>query len=83
MRDNYSRIKNVRYLVPSKGTEITIWIEGGFKNCHPSKMKGGNLLIIKKCGKFLRFRADSNCCRSFCRALPNRSATEPFKVGQK
>jgi uridine phosphorylase len=26
----------------------------------------------------LRFRADSNCCRSFCRALPSRSATEPF-----
>src|SRR5438105_3755544 len=25
-----------------------------------------------------RFRADSNRCRSFCRAQPSHSATEPF-----
>jgi uridine phosphorylase len=27
---------------------------------------------------FQRSRADSNCCRSFCRALPSHSATGPF-----
>ncbi len=27
---------------------------------------------------YLRSRADSNRCRSFCRALPSRSATRPF-----
>ncbi len=26
---------------------------------------------------FARSRADSNCCRSFCRALPSHSATRP------
>ena len=30
---------------------------------------------------WLRFRADSNCCRSFCRALPSHSATEPYPKG--
>ena len=31
----------------------------------------------------LRFRADSNRCRWFCRPLPSRSATEPFLNGAK
>ena len=29
---------------------------------------------------FKRFRADSNRCRSFCRAQPSHSATEPYSI---
>lgn len=35
----------------------------------------GELVII-----ILRFLADSNCCKRFCRPVPNHSAKEPFWV---
>lgn len=37
-----------------------------------------NHWFTSDCLDKLRFRADSNRCRWFCRPLPSRSATEPF-----
>jgi hypothetical protein len=53
------------------------------KKRNPSNLKDRSLPTDIKISESGRFRADSNCCRSFCRALPNRSATEPFENGQK
>lgn len=43
--------------------------------CHPKNKKP---LIIGVFVTFKRSRADSNRCRSFCRAQPSHSATGPF-----
>lgn len=53
--------------------------------CKKQKLMNTEMKAQKKdCAKhnpllFLRSRPDSNRCRSFCRALPNHSATGPFK----
>src|SRR5215475_12917648 len=50
--------------VDKYGRKYCLWL---IKKRPPN---GGLFLIV-------RFRADSNRCRSFCRALPSHSATEP------
>jgi hypothetical protein len=40
------------------------------------KKKADKMVFFPSC-LLRRSRADSNCCRSFCRALPSHSATRP------